>query len=102
MGQRCQSSPYGGGLSIRHDAEIHDHRLDFYSLRPQNFWQLVKATPAIMKGTFTHGELIYLMNGQKIRVETDRTMPVDVDGEIRTHTPAHFQVKVKALSIFTP
>ena len=33
-------------------------------------------------------------------VETERSMPVNADGEIVTSTPAHFKVHPKAVRVF--
>ncbi|RJQ86861.1 MAG: lipid kinase, partial [Desulfobacteraceae bacterium] len=41
---------YGGGMSIRHDAAIDDHRLNLYSLKPHPVHKLIRAVPAIIKG----------------------------------------------------
>jgi YegS/Rv2252/BmrU family lipid kinase len=93
---------YGGGLTIRNDAFIDDQRLDFYSIEPQSTWKLLKSLPAIVRGTFRQGDMVRLMDGQEIEVTTDRTMPVETDGEEVTETPALFRVKHAALPIFVP
>ncbi|MFZ0242284.1 MAG: lipid kinase [Desulfobacterales bacterium] len=93
---------YGGGMSVRHDAVIDDRQLNFYSLEPQSIWHLLWSAPAIVRGTFTRGDLVRLMNGKEIEVTTSRTMRVDTDGELVTRTPAVFRVKEGALPIFVP
>jgi len=93
---------YGGGLTIRHDALIDDQRLDFYSLEPQSTWRLLKSAPSIVKGTFNQRDMVRLMEGKEIDVETNKTMPVETDGELVTRTPAVFRVKKAALPVYAP
>lgn len=93
---------YGGGLTIHSDALIDDQRLDFYSLEPQSIWRLLKSAPSFVRGTFGQGDMVRLMAGKEIRVETSKTMPVETDGELVTKTPAVFRVKNKALPVYAP
>ncbi|MFZ0131904.1 MAG: lipid kinase [Desulfobacterales bacterium] len=93
---------YGGGMSVRHDAHIDDHRLNFYSLEPKNLLHLLAAAPAIARGTFRRGDPVRLMDGKEIKVATSRVMQVDTDGELVARTPAVFRVKAAALPIFVP
>lgn len=93
---------YGGGMSIRSDATIDDHRLNLYNLQPQPIWRLLRIAPAVMKGTMEGENSIRLMDGREIRVVTDRPMPVDTDGEVTASTPALFRVKHQVLPVFVP
>gem|GEM_PF-3811677 len=45
-------------------------------------------------------DLVCLMEGQEIRVTTNRPMPVETDGEITTRTPALFRVSKQMLPVF--
>jgi len=93
---------YGGGLAIRHDATIDDHRLNLYSLKPQPMWQLIRSAPAIITGTMQQGDFIRVMEGEEFKVVTRKPMPIDTDGEVTTYTPARFRVKKSALPVFVP
>ncbi|KJS28768.1 MAG: lipid kinase [Desulfatitalea sp. BRH_c12] len=93
---------YGGGLAIRHDATIDDHRLNLYSLKPQPMWQLIRSAPAIVTGTMQQGDFIRVMEGEEFQVDTRKPMPIDTDGEVTTYTPARFRVKKSALQVFVP
>jgi diacylglycerol kinase (ATP) len=91
---------YGGGMAIRHDAAIDDHRLYLYSLRPKPMWRLLRAAPSIMKGTMEEDDLVCLMEGQEIQITTSRPLPIETDGEITTRTPALFRVSKQVLPVF--
>ncbi len=93
---------YGGGMTVRQDAAIDDHRLNFYSLKPQSFWRLLKSAPTILRGTFQSEDPVHLMEGTQIEVATRRSKHVYTDGEKTTRTPAHFKIKEKALAVFVP
>jgi len=93
---------YGGGMTIVDNAEIDDGRLDLYSLSPQKWWRLVLLLPILRRGTVRQANNIHVLHGQAISIHTDRPMPINVDGEIVTRTPADFQVIPAALEVFAP
>lgn len=93
---------YGWGMSVRHDAEIDDCLLNFYSLNPQSFWQILKSASRIMKGTLDSRDPVHLVDGKDIAVATNRPKTVYADGEPVTRTPAHFRVIEAALQVFVP
>ena len=37
-----------------------------------------------------------------VTVRTSRKRPVNTDGELTTHTPAHFRIREKAIHVFAP
>lgn len=93
---------YGGGMTIVDDADIDDGRLDLYSLSPQKWWRLVLLLPVLRRGTVRQADNIHVLHGQAISIHTARSMPVNVDGEIVTRTPADFTVEPAALEVFAP
>lgn len=93
---------YGGGMTIVDDAAIDDARLDLYALPPLPRWRLITLVPALRRGTHRPLEDVYTLHGAEIVLETDRRMPVNVDGEIVASTPAAFRVVPQALSVFVP
>lgn len=93
---------YGRGMAVREDAEINDHLLHCYSLKPQSFWELLKAAPAIFKGTFENLDRVTLMEGRRIDIVTSRAMTIDIDGELIGRTPALFSIEPAALPVIVP
>jgi len=93
---------YGRGLTVRDDAEIDDQKLHCYSLEPQSFWQLFKAAPSIVKGTFVNPENIKLFEGRRIDIITRRPKQIAIDGELMGQTPAYFSIKDRILPVFVP
>jgi YegS/Rv2252/BmrU family lipid kinase len=93
---------YGGGMSISHDAAIHDERLDLYSLKPMSLWQLLKLAPALRRGHHRDLDSVLVLQGREIEVRTRRSKSVTTDGELSTRTPARFEVVPRALSVYVP
>ena len=91
---------YGGGLSVREDAEIDDHRLHCYNLKPQTLWELLKAAPAIFKGTFEDPKRVWLTDGSRFEVATNRPKEIFADGEMKAYTPARFSMEEALLPVF--
>ncbi|MDO9338798.1 MAG: lipid kinase [Caulobacter sp.] len=93
---------YGGGSVVHEHASILDGHLDLYSLQPGAVWKL-----ALMFGAFRQGRHGLWAEVQTSRcvefdIRTDRPQPINVDGDIATHTPAHFIVRPAAIEVFVP
>lgn len=93
---------YGGGMTVANDAAIDDHLLNLYSIKPQSLWGLLILVPALRWGPDGNQEGLWLMEGQEIEIHTKRPMPITTDGELATHTPAHFRVVPQVLSVYVP
>ncbi|MFO1152293.1 MAG: lipid kinase [Rhodospirillales bacterium] len=93
---------YGGGMTIVDDASIDDGRLDVYVLPPMPRWRLLSIVPALRRGTHRPLPDVFSLHGTEIEVHTDRSMPINVDGEVAASTPAVFRVLREALSVFVP
>lgn len=93
---------YGRGMSIRDDAEIVDHLLHCYSLKPQSFWQLLRTAPSLYRGTFSLQDPVRLLEGRRIEIVTRKPMAIDIDGELIGRTPALFSIDPAALPVIVP
>lgn len=93
---------YGGGMAVVHDATIDDQRLDLYSLELHHWWQIVAILPAMRQGRHSNYSNVRSLRGQEIEVYTRKPRPINTDGEITTHTPAHFRVIPQALAVLVP
>lgn len=93
---------YGGGNIIDEDATINDGLLCLYSLKPQNFWNLLILAPLLRNGKQRLAPKIFRATGRRIEIRTHRPMEIDADGEPAAHTPAIFEVLPKALEVIAP
>ncbi|MBX9934238.1 MAG: lipid kinase [Methylobacterium sp.] len=93
---------YGGGMTVEETAQVDDGKLDFYSLEVDHWWRLIALLPALRRGTHGRAEDVRAFHTTEIVVRTKRPRPVNTDGELTTHTPAHFKVVPKAVRIVSP
>lgn len=91
---------YGGGLTIASDASIEDGRLDLYSLETQRLWRLAVLAPSFRIGEHHHAPDVRAAKGEWFELHTSRAKRVNVDGELRTTTPARFTIRPGALRVF--
>jgi diacylglycerol kinase family enzyme len=93
---------YGGGLVVDERAEIDDHLLHLYALRPRPLWRLAARALAFRRGQHDDPGAVEALAGRTFEVVTDRPMRVNTDGEITTRTPARFSVVPAALEVLVP
>jgi YegS/Rv2252/BmrU family lipid kinase len=93
---------YGAALAVAEDATIDDARLDLYSLEVRHWWELVKLAPSLKQGTHARREEVEALRGRWFVVRTRERLPINLDGELCTETPGHFQVVPRALDVLVP
>lgn len=98
----CNGRNYGSGLVIHEEAGLTDQTLHALSTEIKSFWQLLGLIPSLIFGKYRKEQEVSLFQGREIEIETRRSMHVDVDGDLKTRTPAKIGVLPKALSVYTP
>lgn len=93
---------HGGGTPVALEAEVDDRQLFLYSIPPQRLIRLLQLVPVIRRGRHSETPHILLLHGTEVSLQTTSPMPVDTDGELTTHTPAHFEVLPEALPVCVP
>jgi diacylglycerol kinase (ATP) len=93
---------YGGGLMVSPDARIDDGLLDVYAIETTSIANLIALAPKLRDGTLVERDDVAFFRCPTVRIETDRPMPVNTDGEVTTETPAEFSVLAGALQVFAP
>jgi diacylglycerol kinase family enzyme len=88
-------------MTIVHDAEIHDQRLDLYSLEIRHWWEMIKLLPNLWVGRYPKKK-VRLLEGTEFYIETKKPYPINTDGEITVETPARFTVVPQALKVIVP
>ncbi|MDB5527113.1 MAG: hypothetical protein JWR51_216 [Devosia sp.] len=91
---------YGGGTVVEANAAIDDGHLDLYSLEQDNVFRLLLLLGAFRKGT--HGAWGEVRTDKCVEfdIRTTRPMPINTDGDLVTHTPAHFLIRPSAVLVF--
>lgn len=92
---------YGGGMTIVHDATIHDQRLDLYSLEIRHWWEIIDLLPSLWVGHYPEDN-VRLLAGKEFFIETKKPRSINTDGEITGKTPAKFEVIPQALTVIIP
>jgi YegS/Rv2252/BmrU family lipid kinase len=93
---------FGGGLTVAPDASIDDGLLDLFSLETERLWRLFLLAPALRSGDHHAFQEVRSARAKEFEVHTNRPRPINVDGEIRTVTPARFGIRPAALEVFAP
>lgn len=98
----CNGKYYGSGLMIKDNASLVDEKLHCLSTEIQKWWQGFALIPALFKGKYTKDHAVTLITGKNITIETPKPIKIDVDGDIKTETPATFGVEPRVLRMIIP
>ena len=93
---------YGGGMVVAPGSGIDDRSLDVYAIvlgRPRDLFGIARY---LRSGDFVNSESVDHFRTSRVILETRPEHPVNVDGEIVTHTPEEFSVAPNALRIIVP
>jgi diacylglycerol kinase (ATP) len=93
---------FGGGMRVGSSPAIDDGLLDVFAIEAETLADLIHAAPAIRFGLQDSNPITRTFRGSEVRIETNRPMPINTDGEISTETPADFSVQRGALAVFVP
>lgn len=93
---------YGGGNAVERDAAVDDGFLDLYSLEFQTVWKMALMLRSFRAGQHGLWDEVRTDKCRRFEIRTRKPMPVNVDGEIVTQTPALFDVLPKAVRVFAP
>lgn len=93
---------YGGGNVVEADAAIDDAHFDLYSLELRNVWKLALMMRTFRSGTHGAWREVRTFRSDEFDITTRRPMPVNVDGDLVTETPAHFRILPAAVTVYAP
>ena len=93
---------YGGGMAVESSALINDGHLDLYSLEIDEVWKLALLLRSFRLGRHGLWEEVRTARCTEFEVKTRRPQPINLDGELKTHTPARFEIHPKAVTVFAP
>jgi diacylglycerol kinase family enzyme len=93
---------YGGGNTVSPTAGIDDHTLDIYAILAAPLREHVKIARLLKDGSFIEHDRVYHLTSRRVRLVTEEPLPVNLDGEIATTTPADFTVQRNAVHVVVP
>ncbi|CCQ47241.1 diacylglycerol kinase catalytic domain protein [Pseudarthrobacter siccitolerans] len=93
---------YGGGNTVSPTAGIDDHILDIYAIPAGPLREHVNIARLLKDGSFVEHERVRHLTSRSVRLVTEPPLPVNLDGEIATHTPTDFTVQRNAIHVVVP
>lgn len=93
---------YGGGNAVSPTAGIDDHILDVYAIPGAPLREHVRIARLLKDGSFVERDGVYHLTSRQVRLVTEPPMPVNLDGEIATATPAEFTIDRNAVHVVVP
>lgn len=93
---------YGGGNAVAPTAGIDDHTLDVYAIPGAPLREHVRIARLLKDGSFVERDGVHHLTTQHARLVTEPPLPVNLDGEIATMTPADFTVERNAVHVVVP
>jgi diacylglycerol kinase (ATP) len=93
---------YGGGMVVAPQSGIDDRSLDIYAIEMGRHRDLFGVARYLKSGDFIRNDSVGHFRTERVRLETDPELPVNVDGEVVTRTPQNFSVAHNALKVLVP
>jgi YegS/Rv2252/BmrU family lipid kinase len=93
---------YGGGMVVAPQSGIDDRSLDIYAIEMGRHRDLIGAVRYLKSGDFIRNESVSQYRTERVRIETDPELPVNIDGEVVARTPQDFSVAHNALRVLVP
>ncbi len=93
---------YGGGMTVHADATATDGMLDFYSLEWTTGGGCSDFYPALRRGTHGQWDDVRSSSTKALTISTSTPRAVNLDGELKTHTPVRFEILEKSHPGFRP
>jgi YegS/Rv2252/BmrU family lipid kinase len=96
---RIANAPYGGGVDAAPEASVTSGDLVVHVVTGQSKWRLVKTWGKIIAGLEPDGPGFETLRTKSVRVETEPSVHVNVDGEAALETPIDVSIARKALRV---
>jgi diacylglycerol kinase (ATP) len=93
---------YGGGMVVAPQSGIDDRSLDIYAIEMGRHRDLFGVARYLKSGDFIRSESVGHFRTERVRLETEPELPVNIDGEVVTRTPQDFSMAHNALRVLVP
>jgi diacylglycerol kinase (ATP) len=93
---------YGGPFALFREADMQDGLLDVYVFRHMNYVALVRYFRGMLFGSLAKFSDVDYFKARSLRVEANRHVPLEVDGELVGHAPVEFTVRRRKLRVIVP
>jgi YegS/Rv2252/BmrU family lipid kinase len=99
---RIANGSFHGGVELIEQAEIDSGEIVVQAVTGRSTWRLVWNWAAKVLGLPAHDAVTVEYRGRKLRIETVPSLPVSIDGEVLTRTPADVEVATRAVEVVVP
>jgi diacylglycerol kinase (ATP) len=93
---------YGGPFSLFKEADMQDGLLDVYVFRYMNYLALMRYLRGTLFGSLASFSDVDHFKARSLRVEANREVPLEADGELVGHSPVEFLVRRRKLRVLVP
>jgi len=93
---------FGGGMEICPGAQPDDGLLDVLTIGDLTKWDLITTMPKTYRGSHLPHPKAELLRGRVVTVESDASVPIELDGEQPGTTPATFEILQGRLRLRVP
>jgi len=93
---------YGGPLAMFKDARLDDGLLDVVVFKNQSHWDALRYVHAILMGSHDDLHDVEYFQTTSLRVTSEDSVPVELDGEVTGHLPCVFSFCDKPLRVLVP
>ena len=93
---------YGGGMKVVPDAKLDDGLFDVCIVEEISKLEFLKVFPRVFSGTHITHPAVKIFRTDFLRIESNRKISVQADGEIIKSLPVNFEIIPKALNAIVP
>ena len=93
---------YGGPFSLFKEADMQDGLLDVCVFKHMNYLALIRYFRGALFGSLTKFTDVNYFKARHLRVEANRHVPLEADGELVGHAPVEFSVRRRKLRVLVP
>jgi len=93
---------YGGGMVVAPEASIDDRKLDVYTIEMGRHRDLIGVARYLKSGDFIREEGVGHFRTERVRLETEPDLQINIDGEVVAETPQDFSVAHNSLKVLVP
>jgi diacylglycerol kinase (ATP) len=93
---------YGGPFALFKEADMQDGLLDVCVFRHMNYLHLMRYFRGTLFGSLAKFTDVDYFKARSLRVEANREVPFEADGELVGHAPVDFSVRRRKLRMIVP
>ncbi len=93
---------YGGPFSLFNEASLYDGLLDVCVFRGSDYLSIIRYMRGALFGSLSKFSDVSYFKAKNLVVESNREVPLEVDGELSGHSPVRFAIKPGRLRVLAP